>query len=131
MDKKGVYAWYFCQIAFSSVVALHKMVLLSPSCVPSKVLEAQPQYHLQKYLCKSTHLLSQLGILAHVFSPSRARPMPFATFATGAPVGGAYDMIISGVLTQLSSCVMITDTCCISHAVTQIALALCILFGYL
>ncbi|KAG1868626.1 isoprenoid synthase domain-containing protein [Suillus subluteus] len=74
--KTGVYAWYSCQIAFSSVVALHKMVLLSPSCVASKVLEAQLQHHLQ-----------QLGILAHVFPPSRARSMSFAAFAAGAPVG--------------------------------------------
>lgn len=47
--------------------------------------------------------VSQLGILAHAFPPSRARSIAFATFAAGAPVGGAFGMIIGGVLTQLTS----------------------------
>ncbi|KAG1736334.1 major facilitator superfamily domain-containing protein [Suillus lakei] len=46
---------------------------------------------------------SALGILAHAFPPSRARSIAFATFAAGAPVGGAFGTIIGGVLTQLSS----------------------------
>ncbi|KAG1735286.1 major facilitator superfamily domain-containing protein [Suillus paluster] len=46
---------------------------------------------------------SALGILAHAFPPSRARSLAFATFAAGAPVGGAFGTIIGGVLTQLSS----------------------------
>ncbi|KAG2114841.1 major facilitator superfamily domain-containing protein [Suillus clintonianus] len=46
---------------------------------------------------------SALGILAHAFPPSRMRSIAFATFAAGAPVGGAFGMIIGGVLTQLSS----------------------------
>ncbi|KAG2340747.1 MFS general substrate transporter [Suillus weaverae] len=46
---------------------------------------------------------SALGILAHAFPPSRMRSIAFATFAAGAPVGGAFGMIIGGVLTQISS----------------------------
>lgn len=46
---------------------------------------------------------SALGILAHAFPPSRMRSIAFATFAAGAPVGGAFGMISGGVLTQLSS----------------------------
>jgi len=44
-----------------------------------------------------------LGILANSFPPSRARSTAFATFAAGAPVGGAFGTIIGGVLTQLSA----------------------------
>ncbi|KAG1789251.1 major facilitator superfamily domain-containing protein [Suillus plorans] len=46
---------------------------------------------------------SALGILAHAFPPSRMRSIAFATFAAGAPVGGAFGMIIGGVLTQITS----------------------------
>ncbi|KAG2073084.1 MFS general substrate transporter [Suillus decipiens] len=46
---------------------------------------------------------SALGILANAFPPSRARSIAFATFAAGAPVGGAFGVIIGGVLTQLTS----------------------------
>ncbi|KAG2341241.1 efflux transporter [Suillus weaverae] len=46
---------------------------------------------------------SALGILAHAFPPSRMRSIAFATFAAGAPVGGAFGMITGGVLTQISS----------------------------
>ncbi|KAH7926350.1 MFS general substrate transporter [Leucogyrophana mollusca] len=45
---------------------------------------------------------SALGILAHAFPPSRARSIAFATFAAGAPVGGAFGTILGGLLTQLS-----------------------------
>ncbi|KAG1736335.1 major facilitator superfamily domain-containing protein [Suillus lakei] len=44
-----------------------------------------------------------LGILAHAFPPSRMRSIAFATFAAGAPVGGAFGMITGGILTQISS----------------------------
>lgn len=43
-----------------------------------------------------------LGILAHAFPPSRARSVAFATFAAGAPMGGAIGTLIGGVLTQLT-----------------------------
>ncbi|KAH0833392.1 major facilitator superfamily domain-containing protein [Lanmaoa asiatica] len=43
-----------------------------------------------------------LGILAHSFPPSRMRSIAFATFAAGAPVGGAFGNMIGGALTQLS-----------------------------
>ncbi|KAJ6509090.1 major facilitator superfamily domain-containing protein [Mycena vulgaris] len=43
-----------------------------------------------------------LGILAHAFPPSRARSAAFATFAAGAPVGGAIGMAIGGTMTQLT-----------------------------
>ncbi|KAG1735317.1 major facilitator superfamily domain-containing protein [Suillus paluster] len=46
---------------------------------------------------------SALGILAHSFPPSRARSIAFATFSAGAPVGGAFGMMIGGVLTEFSS----------------------------
>ncbi|KIK39599.1 hypothetical protein CY34DRAFT_808124 [Suillus luteus UH-Slu-Lm8-n1] len=46
---------------------------------------------------------SALGILANAFPPSKMRSIAFATFAAGAPVGGAFGMIIGGVLTQISS----------------------------
>ena len=42
----------------------------------------------------------QLGILAHAFPPSRARSIAFATFAAGAPVGGALGTILGGAFTQ-------------------------------
>ncbi|KAI6037704.1 major facilitator superfamily domain-containing protein [Pisolithus marmoratus] len=45
---------------------------------------------------------SALGTLAHSFPPSRARTIAFSTFAAGAPVGGAFGIIIGGVVTQLS-----------------------------
>ncbi|KAF8553993.1 MFS general substrate transporter [Imleria badia] len=44
-----------------------------------------------------------LGILAHSFPPSRARSIAFATFAAGAPLGGAFGNIVGGVVTQLSA----------------------------
>lgn len=45
---------------------------------------------------------SALGCLAHSFPPSRARTLAFSTFAAGAPVGGAFGIIIGGVVTQLA-----------------------------
>ncbi|KAI6099800.1 major facilitator superfamily domain-containing protein [Pisolithus sp. B1] len=45
---------------------------------------------------------SALGCLAHSFPPSRARTIAFSTFAAGAPVGGAFGIIVGGVVTQLS-----------------------------
>lgn len=45
---------------------------------------------------------ASLGILAQAFPPSRARSAAFATFAAGAPVGGAVGMVIGGVLTELT-----------------------------
>ncbi|KAJ7595339.1 putative efflux transporter [Mycena floridula] len=45
---------------------------------------------------------ASLGILAHAFPPSRARSIAFATFAAGAPVGGACGMILGGVVTQFT-----------------------------
>ncbi|TBU27562.1 efflux transporter [Dichomitus squalens] len=44
-----------------------------------------------------------LGILAHTFPPSPIRSIAFATFAAGAPVGGAIGNTIGGVLTQLTA----------------------------
>ncbi|KAG2132988.1 major facilitator superfamily domain-containing protein [Suillus clintonianus] len=46
---------------------------------------------------------SAVGILAHAFPPSRARSIAFSTFAAGAPIGGAFGMIVGGTVTQLSS----------------------------
>ncbi|KAI0833324.1 major facilitator superfamily domain-containing protein [Trametes gibbosa] len=43
-----------------------------------------------------------LGILANTFPPSRIRSIAFATFAAGAPVGGAIGSAIGGVLVQLT-----------------------------
>ena len=43
-----------------------------------------------------------LGILAHTFPPSHFRSIAFATFAAGAPVGGAVGNIIGGVFTQVT-----------------------------
>jgi MFS family permease len=54
----------------------------------------------------SSSTFLQLGMLAHSFPPSKARSTAFATFAAGAPVGGAVGMIIGGVLTQLTTCVI-------------------------
>ncbi|KAJ7106912.1 major facilitator superfamily domain-containing protein [Mycena epipterygia] len=46
---------------------------------------------------------ASLGILAHAFPPaSRARAFAFASFAAGAPVGGALGMVLGGLVTQLS-----------------------------
>ncbi len=45
---------------------------------------------------------ASLGILAHSFPPSRLRSIAFATFAAGAPMGGAIGNIIGGALTQLT-----------------------------
>ncbi|PIL29314.1 MFS general substrate transporter [Ganoderma sinense ZZ0214-1] len=41
-----------------------------------------------------------IGILAHTFPPSQIRSVAFATFAAGAPLGGALGSAIGGVLTQ-------------------------------
>ncbi|EEB93839.1 hypothetical protein MPER_07458, partial [Moniliophthora perniciosa FA553] len=46
---------------------------------------------------------ASLGILAHAFPPSRARSIAFACFAAGAPVGGAFGIVIGGVLIQKTS----------------------------
>jgi len=46
---------------------------------------------------------SALGVLAHSFPPSRARTIAFATFAAGAPLGGALGNVIGGTLTQLTA----------------------------
>ncbi|KAH9895305.1 efflux transporter [Cubamyces lactineus] len=43
-----------------------------------------------------------LGILARSFPPSPIRSIAFATFAAGAPVGGAIGFAIGGTLTQLT-----------------------------
>ncbi|PBK86271.1 putative efflux transporter [Armillaria gallica] len=45
---------------------------------------------------------ASIGILAHAFPPSRTRSIAFATFAAGAPLGGAFGLAIGGVLTQLT-----------------------------
>ncbi|KAI1790080.1 efflux transporter [Ganoderma leucocontextum] len=45
----------------------------------------------------------QLGILVHTFPPSHIRSVAFATFAAGAPVGGALGSTVGGVLTQLTA----------------------------
>ncbi|KAK0467833.1 putative efflux transporter [Desarmillaria tabescens] len=45
---------------------------------------------------------ARLGILAHAFPPSRARTIAFATFAAGAPIGGAIGTAIGGVMVQLT-----------------------------
>ncbi|KAF9263696.1 putative efflux transporter [Marasmius fiardii PR-910] len=45
---------------------------------------------------------ASLGILAHHFPPSRARSIAFATFAAGAPVGGAFGTSLGGPLVQLT-----------------------------
>ena len=44
----------------------------------------------------------QLGILARSFPPSPLRSIAFATFAAGAPVGGAIGFAIGGILTQFT-----------------------------
>ncbi|KAL1950009.1 hypothetical protein VTO73DRAFT_8890 [Trametes versicolor] len=41
-----------------------------------------------------------LGILAHTFPPSTIRSIAFATFASGAPIGGALGNAVGGALTQ-------------------------------
>lgn len=46
---------------------------------------------------------ASLGILAHSFPPSRTRSIAFATFAAGAPMGGALGNLIGGALTQLTA----------------------------
>ncbi|KAG2147770.1 major facilitator superfamily domain-containing protein [Suillus bovinus] len=46
---------------------------------------------------------SVLGILAHAFPPSKMRSIAFATFAAGAPIGGAFGMVAGGILVQDSS----------------------------
>ncbi|KAI0656359.1 efflux transporter [Cubamyces menziesii] len=43
-----------------------------------------------------------LGILARSFPPSPLRSIAFATFAAGAPVGGAIGFAIGGILTQFT-----------------------------
>ncbi|KAG7446056.1 putative efflux transporter [Guyanagaster necrorhizus] len=45
---------------------------------------------------------ASLGILAHSFPPSRARTIAFATFAAGAPIGGALGTVVGGVMVQLT-----------------------------
>ncbi|KAK0453219.1 putative efflux transporter [Armillaria borealis] len=45
---------------------------------------------------------ASLGILAHAFPPSRARTIAFATFAAGAPMGGAIGTAIGGIMVQLT-----------------------------
>ncbi|KAF7789732.1 hypothetical protein EIP86_000678 [Pleurotus ostreatoroseus] len=44
-----------------------------------------------------------LGILAHAFPPSRARSIAFATFAAGAPMGGATGLLVGGALVQCTA----------------------------
>lgn len=46
---------------------------------------------------------ASLGILAHAFPPSKARAIAFATFAAGAPMGGALGSLLGGTLTQLTA----------------------------
>ena len=42
--------------------------------------------------------------MAHALPPSRARSLAFATFAAGAPVGGAFGRL-GGIFTQLPACI--------------------------
>jgi MFS family permease len=51
---------------------------------------------------------ASLGILAHSFPPSPMRSIAFATFAAGAPVGGAFGLTLGGVITQKASYVTLT-----------------------
>ncbi|KAJ7139217.1 major facilitator superfamily domain-containing protein [Mycena epipterygia] len=53
-------------------------------------------------ICGAATIPASLGILAHAFPPSRARSAAFATFAAGAPVGGAIGMAIGGIMTELT-----------------------------
>ncbi|KAG1852808.1 hypothetical protein DFJ58DRAFT_914355 [Suillus subalutaceus] len=99
--KKAFMPGTLCQIAFASVVALHKTLT---DDLTLAVLRAFQGVGDAATIPSAVNVFdAKLGILAYVFPPSRARSMPFATFAAGAPVGGAFDMIISGVLTRLSS----------------------------
>lgn len=45
---------------------------------------------------------ASLGILARAFPPSPARSIAFATFAAGAPIGGAFGSVFGGLLAQTS-----------------------------
>lgn len=49
---------------------------------------------------KTNYKRLQLGILAHSFPSPRARTLAFATFSSGAPIGGAIGTQIGAVLTQ-------------------------------
>ena len=46
--------------------------------------------------------ITQLGILAHAFPPSRARSLAFATFASGSALGSAVGNVMGGVLTEFT-----------------------------
>ncbi|KAF6746905.1 efflux protein [Ephemerocybe angulata] len=46
---------------------------------------------------------ASLGILAHQFPPGRARSAAFATFAAGAPLGGAFGTAVGGALTEYTA----------------------------
>ncbi|KAI9433579.1 MFS general substrate transporter [Lactarius indigo] len=45
---------------------------------------------------------ASLGILAKAFPPGPSRPIAFATFSAGAPIGGVFCNVVGGVLTQLT-----------------------------
>ena len=46
--------------------------------------------------------ITQLGILAHAFPPSRARSLAFATFASGSALGAAIGNVMGGALTEFT-----------------------------
>ena len=46
--------------------------------------------------------ITQLGILAHAFPPSRARSLAFATFASGSALGSAIGNVMGGALSQFT-----------------------------
>jgi hypothetical protein len=47
-------------------------------------------------------ILTQIGILAHAFPPSRARSLAFATFSSGAALGAAFGNAMCGALTEFT-----------------------------
>ncbi|KAG1774464.1 major facilitator superfamily domain-containing protein [Suillus placidus] len=97
--KKGVYDWYSLPNCLFSRLWLCTRL----ACLPS--IHGLTLAVLRGFqgIGGAATIPSALGILAHAFPPSRARSIAFATFAAGAPVGGAFGTIIGGVLTQLSS----------------------------
>ena len=56
-----------------------------------------------------TCFITQVGILANSFPPSRMRSLAFSAFAAGAPVGAGLGLVIGGALTEESKFVVLVQ----------------------
>ena len=68
--------------------------------IPPRVRYVSPAFSYQKLSYLTPF---QLGILAQLFPPSRARSLAFATYAVGASIGAEFGCVVGGIFTEFTA----------------------------